>query len=107
MEKSSVRLPGTLAAALGMALLLAALSLVTWRQARAREALADLDGLRRELSLMAAERNDLGNRIQVLESRGRVVPAARDGLGMRTPDGAEIVWLAGVDEARAEADARR
>ena len=102
-----MRLPGTLVATLVMALLLAALSLVTWRQARAREALADLDGLRRELSLMTAERNDLGNRILVLESRGRVIPAARDRLGMRTPDSAEIVWLAGIDEARAEGEGRR
>ena len=94
-----MKLPGMLIAALSVALLLAALSLVTWRQARAREALGELDGLRRELSLMTAERNELGNQIQVLESRGRVVPEARDRLGMRTPAGAEIVWLAGADVA--------
>jgi len=94
-----MKLPGMLVAALSGALLLAALSLVTWRQARAREVLGELDGLRRELSLMTAERNELGNQVQVLESRGRVVPEARDRLGMRTPAGAEIVWLVGADAA--------
>lgn len=91
-----MRLPRSLMVTLAVALLLAALSFVTWRQTRALEALAELDRLRREISLMIAERNELGNRIQVLESRGRVVPTARDRLGMRTPNGGEIVWLAGV-----------
>ena len=89
-----MRLPVSLAATITVALLLAALSAVTWRQARAREALAELDRLRRDVSLVTAERNQLTNQIQVLESRGRVVPEARARLGMRTPDGAEIVWLA-------------
>ncbi len=93
-----MRLSGSLTATLAIGLLLAALSLVTWRQARALEALADLDRLRREISLMTAERNELGNRIQILESRGRIAEEARDRLGMRTPDGAEIVWLAGATD---------
>jgi cell division protein FtsL len=89
-----MRFSGSLVAAVTIALLLAALSTVTWRQARAREALAELDRLRRDVSLVTAERNQLTNQIQVLESRGRVVPEARARLGMRTPDGGEIVWLA-------------
>ena len=98
-----MRRSGSLKASVAIALLLAALSLVTWRQARTLEALAELDRLRREVSLMTAERNELGNRIQVLESRGRVVPAAIERLGMRTPNGSEIVWLTG----RAATEARR
>lgn len=81
--------------ALSVALLLAALSLVTWRQARALESLADLDHLRRELSLGQAERIELEYRIQLLESRAHVVPAAQERLGMRTPTASEIVLLQG------------
>ncbi len=88
-----MRISGSLMATLAAALLSVALGSVTWRQARALEALAELDRLRREVSLMTAERNELGNRIQVLESRGRVVPEARDRLRMRTPNAEEIVWL--------------
>jgi cell division protein FtsL len=82
--------------ALMVAVLLAALSLVTWRQARAREALAELDELRREISLVEAERSELERRIERLESRGRVVPEARERLGMKSPGSGEIVILSGT-----------
>jgi cell division protein FtsL len=36
---------------------------------------------------------ELDREIQVLTSRARVVPAARDRLGMHTPDGSELVIL--------------
>ncbi|MSR23334.1 MAG: hypothetical protein EXR92_07320 [Gemmatimonadetes bacterium] len=93
-----MKLAGPLLVALAVALLLSALSLVTWRQARALERLEELDGLKRESSLLTAERNELESRVQVLESRGRVVRTARERLGMRTPsDGAgEIVLLPGA-----------
>ena len=89
-----MRVSGALKAVSAVVLLVVCLTMVTWRQSRALEALADLDLLRREISILTAERNELVSRIQVLESRSRVVTAARDRLGMRTPDGAEIVWLA-------------
>jgi cell division protein FtsL len=89
------RLAGTSMVALATAALLASLSLVTWRQARAMESLEKLDGLRRELSLGESERADLLSSVRVLESRGRVVPEAREELGMRMPDASEIVILAG------------
>jgi cell division protein FtsL len=82
--------------ALMVAVLLAALSLVTWRQARTRESLAELDELRREISLAEAERSELERRIQFLESRGRVVAEARERLGMKTPASGEIVILSGA-----------
>lgn len=75
--------------------LLGALALVPWRQSRALEALASLDQLRREASEAAATRVDLERSIQVLESRGRVVPLARERLGMHTPSAAELVILPG------------
>lgn len=82
-------------AALAVAILLASLSLVTWRQSRAFEALAELERLRSESSVAVAEVADLGRRIQYLESRTRVVPAARARLGMHVPGSAEIVHLPG------------
>ena len=89
------RLAGTSMVVLATAALLASLSLVTWRQARAMESLEKLDGIRRELSLGESERADLLSSVRVLESRGRVVPQARDELGMRMPAASEIVILAG------------
>ena len=89
------RLAGTSMVALATAALLASLSLVAWRQARAMEALERLDGVRRELTLSESEKDDLLSRVRVLESRGRVVPEAREELGMRMPGASEIVILAG------------
>lgn len=81
--------------ALATLVLLASLILVAWRQSRALEALAALDGVRRELSLAEGERAALERRIEHLESRARVGPEARARLGMRTPDVTEIRILAG------------
>jgi cell division protein FtsL len=75
--------------------LLSSLVLVAWRQSRALEALAALDETRRERVLAESERDELERRIESLESRARVVPAARTRLGMRTPEAEEIVLLAG------------
>lgn len=87
-----------LAATFVVGLLLAALTLVTWRQVRALEGLAALDRLRREISLVIAEQHDLANRIRALGSRGRVTRIARERLGMRAPDASEIVWLSSSGE---------
>ncbi|MGD2069045.1 MAG: hypothetical protein PVI57_10265 [Gemmatimonadota bacterium] len=81
--------------ALAVAALLAALSLVTWRQSRALESLAELDSLRRERSLARAEIADLDRRIQYLESRTHIVPEARARLDMHVPSDEEIVHLMG------------
>jgi cell division protein FtsL len=98
MEKGRVRLSGPLLVTFAAALLLAALSLVTWRQARALETLAELDRLRNEISILTAEHNQLENLLQSLESRGRVTQEASDHLGMRRPNdmAGEIVLLSGV-----------
>lgn len=81
--------------ALAVAALLASLSLVTWRQSRALEALAELQDVRRDVILAQAEVAELGRRIQYLESRSHVEPAARDVLGMHMPRDGEIVLLSG------------
>ena len=95
-EGVMTRLAGTSMVALATAALLASLSLVAWRQARALEVLERLDEVRRELTLSESEKADLLSRVRVLESRGRVVPEAREELRMRMPDASEIVILAGV-----------
>ncbi len=89
------RLAGTSLVALAVAALLAALSLVAWRQARALETLEELDGVRRELALEEAERGELQRRVRHLEGRGYVVARARELIGMRMPGASEIVILAG------------
>jgi hypothetical protein len=83
-------------AAATFAVLLGALGLVTWRQSRALESLSELEALRREVSVAQAERVELERDIQFLVSRGRVVPEARDELGMYPPATSELVLLRGV-----------
>lgn len=82
-------------ATLAVVVLLGALALVPWRQSRALEELTRLDQLRRQTSVATSERTDLERHVQVLESRRRVVPAARDQLGMHTPAATELVILPG------------
>jgi cell division protein FtsL len=89
------RLAGTSLAALATAALLGALSLVASRQAQALETLGILDQLRRERSLEAAERDELQRRIQILESRSRVILEAQRRLGLKLPQAGEIVYLGG------------
>lgn len=81
--------------ALSVAVLLGSLGMVTWRQSRALETLARLEGIRRQISVAEADRVDLERRIQVLESRTRVVPTARERLGMHTATTSELVILPG------------
>lgn len=92
------RMSGTSLVALATATLLASLSLVAWRQARAMEALESLEEVRMGWTLGLAELEELESRIRVLESRGRVVPEARARLGMRMPEASEIVILTGSQE---------
>ena len=86
-------LGGVRGVALAFAGLLAALSLVVWRQSRALEVLRALDAARRARAVAEAERAELLRRIQYLESRARVVSAAGARLGMRVPEGPELVVL--------------
>ena len=84
---------GTIRLALCFAALLAALTLVIWRQSNALETLRSLDKLRDARALAEAERSEVLRRIELLESRNYVVSAARDRLGMRVPLANEIVIL--------------
>jgi cell division protein FtsL len=80
-------------AAATLAVLLASLGLVTWRQSRALETLAEWDQLRRTTLVARAQVLDLERDIETLTSRARVVPEARERLGMHTPEGPELVIL--------------
>jgi hypothetical protein len=95
MEEGGVKLPSPLVAALAVALLLSALSLVAWRQSRALDRLEELDRLEGAISLLTADRDALQSRVQVLESRGHVVPEAGERLDMRIPsdEAGEIIVL--------------
>jgi len=77
------------------AVFVGSLGFVTWRQSRAFEAHVELEELRRQVSVARAERVELERSIQVLVSRGRIVPEAIDRLGMHLPDGSELVILPG------------
>ncbi len=81
--------------ALGFSGLLAALSLVTWRQSRAFESLAELDRLEKSLSLAESERAELLRRVQGLDSRTRISSVAQERLGMHRPDASEMVQFLG------------
>jgi cell division protein FtsL len=84
---------GTIRLALAFAALFAALTMVIYRQSRALDVLRAADELRGARVVAEAERAELTRRIQTLESRTRVVAAARDRLGMYVPSANEIVIL--------------
>ncbi len=79
--------------AVTFAFLVSSLGFLTWRQSRALEAHSELDEVRRQASVAQAERVELQREIQVLESRSRIVPEARE-LGLHSPGAAEQVILA-------------
>lgn len=84
---------GVLRMALVFAALLASMTLLVRRQSETLSTLRELDGLRREVSLIESERGELIRRLQHLESRQRVVQEASRRLGMRIPHGSEMVIL--------------
>ena len=74
-------------------LLLASLSLVTWRQTRGLVLEREVRGLETARALKEAERVELTREIERLRSRSRIVQVARDRLGMHLPGDDEIVIL--------------
>jgi cell division protein FtsL len=95
MEEGSMSRPraGVLRAGLAFAGLLLSLSYVIWRQSRALELLRALDRVHVERAGAEAERSELMQRIEILESRSHVVMAAGARLGMRVPSANDIVIL--------------
>ena len=91
------KLAGTSIVALAVAAFLASLSLVSWRQREALETLEFLETLQQESALEMASREELESRILHLTSRGRVVSAAGERLGMREALSSEIFLLTGEE----------
>lgn len=89
-------------------LLAGSLALVVWRQSEASAAADALSAVRADVAVAEAERMELVNRIQQLQSRARVVRDARDRLGLHLPADAEIVLLplpdGGVDDEDPEGE---
>jgi hypothetical protein len=83
---------GLLRLALAFALLLAGLALVVRRQSRALELVRLVERARAERTLAEAERAELLQRIDMLQSRAHVTETAGR-RGMRLPSGNEIVIL--------------
>ena len=73
--------------------LLASLASVVWRQTVGYERERQLSALRSELSAAEAERVEVTNRIQALQTRARITRVARERLGMHVARDEEIVML--------------
>lgn len=78
---------------MALVVLVASLGAVVWRQSRALDASEALAVAELERDAVEAEIAALVERIQQLESRGRVLREAKDRLGMRVPGAEEIVIL--------------
>lgn len=78
-----------------LAILLASLTVVAWRQSTTRETMAELDAVESELSLTADEREKLARELTRLESRLWIGAEAAARLGMRPPSEQEVVLTSG------------
>ena len=87
------RLSGVLLLALAVAAFLSALSVVAWRQGRAREVMAERERIREAIALETEVISELEEEIAHLESRRRVVREARERLGLRVPDTRDLVFF--------------
>ena len=99
--------PGWIAALGWLLLLLASLSLVTWRQTRGLTLEAEVRQLETSAAMAEAERIELTRRIEHLRSRARIVSVARDRLGMHLPLDEEIVLLPVSDTQAVTAKVKR
>jgi len=91
------RLSGALTLALAVAAFLAALSLVAWRQGRARDVMVERERVREAIALETEVRAELLDKIRHLESRRRVVREAGERLGLHVPDAGDLVLLQVTD----------
>lgn len=92
--------PGWIGALGWLLLLLASLSLVTWRQTRGLTLEREVRELETARAMKETERVELTRRIEQLRSRSRIVRVARERLGMHLPEDSEIVFLPVAGAAR-------
>jgi len=78
-----------------LAILLASLTAVAWRQSTTRETMAALDAADRELALAADEHEEVVRELTALESRPWIGAEAARRLGMRPPSEQEVVITSG------------
>lgn len=78
-----------------LAILLASLTVVAWRQSTTRETMAELDAAERELALAADELEELARELAGLGSRQWIGAEAARRLGMRPPNEQEVVITSG------------
>ncbi len=79
-----------------LAILLASLTEVAWRQSTTRETMAELDAAERELAIAADEREERARELAGLESRQWIGAEAARRLGMRPPSEQEVVITSGA-----------
>src|SRR5262245_42703573 len=84
---------GVLRLALAFTALLASMALVVGRQMRALDELRAFDTARTTRAIGEGERSELLRKIELMESRGRVVGEAERRLGMHVPSSDEMVFL--------------
>ncbi len=89
------RLPLSLFLTLCVALFLASLSVVAWRQGRAREVMNAREAVLGDIAMEIDERSKLLTQIQYLESYSRMKKDAYELLGLVIPADSSIVFLAG------------
>lgn len=89
------RVPVPLREIFALAILLASLTVVAWRQSTTRETMAELDAAERELAVTADEREVLARELAGLESRLWIGAEAAGRLGMRPPGEQEVVITSG------------
>jgi len=104
------RVPGWIRSVGWLALILASLFMVTWRQTRGLELERALRDLETRKAAARTEVVDRGRSIATLRSRARIVRVAGERLGMHLAVGDEIVFLPavaapGTPDADANADA--
>ena len=80
---------------LGFVAILAALTVLAWRQSTVRETMEELDRLARELAVVADEREELARRLVNLEGRPWIGAEAARRLGLRAPSEREVVIASG------------
>lgn len=90
------RFPVSLLITLGVALFLGALSVVAWRQGRARDVVAEHERMMEAIVLELDQRAGLNQKIRDLQSRARVVRDAEK-LGLTVPSPSVVHWIAGGD----------
>ncbi len=83
--------------AVALAAVLGALALVAWRQSQARETMAQLEEVVRELAVAADEKEELVRLLARVEGRAWVAAEAARRLGLRPPRDGEVVIPSGGD----------